>query len=171
MKELVSLLDEICELLGLEQSAEDIRDGTSFLGAIDDVLEQLEHSHFEDEEMGWRMQLILQHAMTVSKFSGEEDRIEITRYSQRVLNEYRSLQSLLHNLENSPSDISLAVDIFRDFLELMEQSVNHSLLRMMVEVNEKVKRVFFLLLLIDNFCLEFVYMHGTNKKAHTSMSN
>jgi hypothetical protein len=143
---LVSLLDEICELLGLEQSAEDIRDGTSFLGAIDDVLEQLEHSHFEDEEMGWRMQLILQHAMTVSKFSGEEDRIEITRYSQRVLNEYRSLQSLLHNLENSPSDISLAVDIFRDFLELMEQSVNHSLLRMMVEVNEKVKRVFFFII-------------------------
>ncbi|XP_046641800.1 uncharacterized protein LOC124327034 [Daphnia pulicaria] len=133
VKELVSLLDEISELLGLEQSAEDIRDGTSFLGAIDDVLEQLECSHFEDEEMGWRMNLILQHAMTVSKFSCEEDRIQITLHSQRVLNEYRSLQSLLHNLENSPSDISLAVDIFRDFLELMEQSVNHSLLRMMVE--------------------------------------
>ncbi|KAI9561728.1 hypothetical protein GHT06_012689 [Daphnia sinensis] len=133
VKEILSLLDEIYELLSLEQSPEDIRDGTSFLGAIDDVLDQLEHSHFEEEEMGWRMNLILQHAMTVSKFSAEEDRIQITRNSQRVLNEYRSLQSLLHNLENSPSDISLAVDIFRDFLEFLEQSVNHSLLRMMVE--------------------------------------
>lgn len=134
MKELLSLLDEIDELLSLEQSAEGIRHGTSFLGAIDDVLEKLERSHFDDDEMGWRMHLILQHSMTVSKFSAEEDRIQITRNSQRVLNEYRSLQSLLKNLENSPSDISLAVDIFRDFLELMEQSVNHSLLRMMVEV-------------------------------------
>lgn len=136
MKEILSLLDEIYELLSLEQSAEGIRDGTSFLGAIDDVLDQLEHSHFEEEEMGWRMNLILQHAMTVSKFSVEEDQIQITRNSQRVLNEYRSLQSLLHNLENSPSDISLAVDIFRDFLEFLEQSVNHSLLRMMVEVTK-----------------------------------
>lgn len=133
VKEILSLLDEIYELLSLEQSAEGIRDGTSFLGAIDDVLDQLEHSHFEEEEMGWRMNLILQHAMTVSKFSVEEYQIQITRNSQRVLNEYRSLQSLLHNLENSPSDISLAVDIFRDFLEFLEQSVNHSLLRMMVE--------------------------------------
>ncbi|XP_057376262.1 uncharacterized protein LOC130697379 [Daphnia carinata] len=133
VKEILSLLEEIYELLNLEQSAEGIRDGTSFLGAIDDVLDQLEHSHFEEEEMGWRMNLILQHAMTVSKFSADEDRIQITRNSQRVLNEYRSLQSLLHNLENSPSDISLAVDIFRDFLEILEQSVNHSLLRMMVE--------------------------------------
>ena len=134
MKELLSLLDEIDELLSLEQSAEGIRQGTSFLGAIDEVLEKLERSHFDDDEMGWRMNLILQHSMTVSKFSAEEDRIQITRNSQRVLNEYRSLQSSLKNLENSPSDISLAVDIFRDFLELVEQSVNHSLLRMMVEV-------------------------------------
>lgn len=134
VKELLSLLDEIHVLLGTDQASEDIRQGTSFLGAIDDVLEKLEHSHFDDDEMGWRMNLILQHAMTVSKFSAEEDRLQITRNSQRVLNEYRSLQSLLKNLENSPSDISLAVDIFRDFLELMEQSVNHSLLRMMVEV-------------------------------------
>lgn len=111
-----------------------VRDGTSFIGAIDDVLEHLERSHFDDEEMGWRIQLILQHSMTVSKFSSEHDRVEITRNSQRTLNEYRSLQSTLKNLENSPSDISLAIDIFRDFLELLEQSVNHSLLRMMVEV-------------------------------------
>lgn len=72
--------------------------------------------------------------MTVSKFSTEEDGQQITAYSQRVLAEYRSLQDTLRNLEHSPSDISLAVDILRDFLELLEQKVNHSLLRMMVEV-------------------------------------
>lgn len=127
-------MDEISELLSVDEAAEDVRNGTSFLGAIDDVLEQLERSHFDDDDMGWRMKVILQHSMTVSKFSSEEDRLQITRNSQRVLNEYRSLQSQLKNLENSPSDISLAVDIFRDFLEMLEQSVNHSLLRMMVEV-------------------------------------
>lgn len=137
MKELLSLLDEVEELLCMQepQQAQRAQHGGSFLSAIDEVLEQLERSHFDGDEMEPRLHLILQHAMTVSKFSIEEDRQQITRHSQRVLNEYKSLQNVLLNLEHSPGDIPLAVDILRDFLELLEQSVNHSLLRMMVEVN------------------------------------
>lgn len=129
-------MDEVEELLALDKLAEGTeQNGATFLNSIDGVLDQLEKNHFDDEELKWRMQLILQHSMTVSKFSSEGDREKITQYSQRTLNEYRSLQSTLQNLEQSPSgDISLAVDILRDFLELLEQSVNHSLLRMMVEV-------------------------------------
>lgn len=134
MKEILSLLDEIEELLDLEKP-QGSQNGATFLNSIDGVLDHLERNHFDDEELKWRMQLILQHSMTVSKFSSEVDREKITRYSQRTLNEYRALQSTLQNIEQSPSgDISLAVDILRDFLELLEQSVNHSLLRMMVEV-------------------------------------
>lgn len=98
------------------------------------MLDKLDRGHFDDEELESRIEAILQHSMTVSKFSVDEDKDQITRSSHRVLNEYRSLQSLLNNLEHSPGDISLAVDILRDFLELLEQAVNHSLLRMMIEV-------------------------------------
>lgn len=133
-KEMLSLLDEIEDLLAVEEPAGKVHEVASFLTAIDEVLEKLERGHFDDEMLESRIETILQHSMTVSKFSVEEDRDHITRYSHRVLNEFRSLQDLLRNLEQSPGDISLAVDILRDFLELLEQAVNHSLLRMMVEV-------------------------------------
>ena len=136
VKELLSFLDEVADLLNVNETNHGPyqHQGGSFLIALDEVLDQLEKSHLEGEEMESRLNLILQHSMTVSKFSTEEDAQHIIRYSQRVLNEYRSLQDVLHNLEHSPGDIPLAVDILRDFLELLEQSVNHSLLRMMVEV-------------------------------------
>ena len=164
-------MDEVEELLDLEKP-EGSQNGATFLNSIDGVLDHLERNHFDDEELKWRMQLILQHSMTVSKFSSEDDREKITRYSQRTLNEYRSLQSTLQNMEQSPSgDISLAVDILRDFLELLEQSVNHSLLRMMVEVLIlllKTSRLIFII--ITNFCtLEFVDMHRTHSEVGTTV--
>ena len=133
-KEMLSLLDEIEDLLAVEEPGAKSNEVASFLTAIDEVLEKLDRGHFDDEALESRIEAILQHSMTVSKFSVEEDRDHITLYSHRVLNEFRSLQNLLRNLEQSPGDISLAVDILRDFLELLEQAVNHSLLRMMIEV-------------------------------------
>jgi hypothetical protein len=121
----------------MEEPTEGNRHAASFVSAVDDILDTLERSHLDDDGLEWKINLILQHSMTVSKFSTEDDRMQITHNCQRVLNEYRALQNVLLNLEESPADIPLAVDILRDFLELLEQSVNHALLRMMVEVLER----------------------------------
>ena len=134
MKELLVLLDELERLLIVDEPNERNKHAGSFIGTVDEVLDTLERSHLDEEGLEWKIHLILQHSMTVSKFSSDDDRALITHHCQRVLNEHRSLQNALNNLETTPIDIPLAVDVLRDLLELLEQSVNHSLLRMMVEV-------------------------------------
>ena len=134
LKELFFLLDELDELLNVDHSSKGNQYATSFLTCVDEVLELIETSHLDDNVMESKIYQILQHSMTVANCSAEDEKYQITRYSQQVLYEFRSLQDLLEKIEQSPGDISLAVDILRDFLELLEQSVNHSLLRMMVEV-------------------------------------
>ena len=115
---------------------EDTKHPASFISAVDDILDKLENSHLDINIFEWKINLILQHSMAVSKFSTEDDKQTITQNCQKVLNHYRTLQNVLKNLEHSPTDISLAVDVMRDYVELLEQSVNQSLLRMMVEVTK-----------------------------------
>lgn len=109
----------------------------SFVNAIDDILEQLQKDDPDDETMQPRINSILQHAMTVSKSCSSDDSEKIARNCHGVLQQFNQLRQALLSYGNSPSEVSMASDLLRDYVELLEQSVNHALLTMMVVVSDQ----------------------------------
>ncbi len=106
-----------------------------FVKTVDQVLDDLDciKTNQDFPAIQANASWLVSFAMNVAKVSSEgEDNKDITNACHHVVNELATLKEALDG-QQSVADIALAREVSKDFVEVLEQVVNTSLLRLIVE--------------------------------------